>query len=130
MEFMESIKKATSVKIDTVSTVYKKGTENKHRRCQMSKDLNEVLDVSLSEELTDQERQEHDFIGEVLEDEEIMSVAFACEKGEDVIPSQFYFATKKKEGVPEVFSLLAEAVENKLRIKGMKRGAPLFDFKS
>ena len=96
----------------------------------MSKDLNEVLDVSLSEELTDQERKEHFFIAEQLEDEEIMAVALSCDQVEDVIPSQFYFATKKKEGAQEVFSLLAEAVENKLRIKGMSRGAPLFDFQS
>lgn len=81
-------------------------------------------------ELSDQERAEHEFIGQLLSDEEIMSIALACKRIEDVVPAQWYFARAKQEGTPQTLDLLNELVEDKLEIARVRLGVPEFVFYS
>lgn len=75
-------------------------------------------------ELSDQERVEQDFIGQYLSLEEIESIAIACERVEDVILAQYYFACVKRDVDVENLRLLAEIVEDKLKIMGVRLGIP------
>jgi len=90
-------------------------------------DDHEIPDVS---ELTEQELKEHRFIEQYLNDEEIMSVALACARVEDIIAAQLYFARAKQEGTREKLGLLSEIDDDRLKIKSVKLGVPDFEFYS
>ena len=81
-------------------------------------------------ELTDQERAEHEFIERQLSWDEIMDIALACEREEDVVQAQYYFARAKQEGSPEILSLLDEITEDRLKIATVRLGKPEFVFYS
>lgn len=78
--------------------------------------------------LSDQEMIEYEFIEQYLSLDEMESIALACERVEDVILSQFFFARAKQEGSTEKLNLLAEIVEDRLKIKGVKLGIPEFGY--
>lgn len=82
-------------------------------------------------ELTDQEWAEHKLIEQYLEDEELMAVALACERGVtyvDMVLSQLYFALAKRDGDSEKLGILVEIVQDKLKIRSVKLGVPDFAF--
>lgn len=80
--------------------------------------------------LTDQERTEHEFIEQQLSLEEIESIALACERIEDIVWAQYYFARAKQEKSPEMLSLLDEITEDTLKITRVRLGKPEFVFYS
>lgn len=87
----------------------------------------EIPDVS---ELSDQERAEHEFIEQRLSLDEIMDIAWACERVEDIVQAQYYFARAKEEGSSEILSLLDEITEDRLKIARVRLGKPEFVFYS
>lgn len=87
----------------------------------------EIPDVS---ELSDQEYAEHMFIEQQLSSDEIINIAFACERVEDIVQAQYYFARARQEGSFEILSLLDEITEDRLKISGVRLGVPEFVFYS
>ena len=89
----------------------------------MPDDINTLND---SWGLSAQERREHDFITQHLSLDEIEAVAWACDKANDVIQAQYYFACAKRDCTKEVLELLTEIIEDNVKIKTVKLGVPLF----